>query len=460
MGKTSDLTDVKKAIIDTLKQEGKTQKEISQQIGCSQSAVSRHLNGKSVGRKQCGRKRCTTRRGDRTLRKIVEKDRFQTLGNLRKQWTESGVETSRATVHRRVQEMGYRCRIPQVKPLLNHKQRQRRLTWATEKQHWTVAKWSQVLFSDESKFCMSFGNQGARVWRKTGEKEMPKCLKSSVKYPQSVMVWGAMSAAGVGPLCFIKGRVNAASYQEILEHFMLPSAEMLYGDEDFIFQHDLAPAHSAKTTGKWFTDHGITVLNWPANSPDLNPIENLWDIVKRKLRDARPNTLDELKAAIEASWASITSQQCHRLIASMPRRIEAVISAKGFPTKLALDGAPIIAIHKARYYKKKDGLALGPGPFVTALEYATDTKAIVVGKPEKTFFLEALRSTDCCPEEAVMIGDDCRDDIGGAQDTGMLGILVKTGKYRIGDESRITPAPHLTCADFPQAVDHILKNLL
>ena len=295
MGKTAD----QKAIIDTLKREGKTQKEISERIGCSQSAVSRHLSGKSVGRKKCGKKRCTTRRGDRTLRKIVEKDRFQTLGDLRKQWTESGVETSRATVHRRVQEMGYRCRIPQVKP----------------------------------QFCMSFGNQGARVWRKTGEKEMPKCLKSSVKYPQSVMVWGAMSAAGVGPLCFIKGRVNAASYQEILEHFMLPSAEKLYGDEDFVFQHDLAPAHSAKTTGKWFTDYGITVLNWPANSPDLNPIENLWDILKRKLRDARPNTLDELKAAIEASWASITPQQCHRLIASMPRRIEAVISAKGFPTK-------------------------------------------------------------------------------------------------------------------------------
>ncbi|KAL0152679.1 hypothetical protein M9458_052402 [Cirrhinus mrigala] len=288
MGKTADLTAVQKAIIDTLKQEGKTQKEISERIGCSQSAVSRHLSGKSVGRKKCGRKRCTTRRGDRTLRKIVEKDRFQTLGDLRKQWTESGVETSRATVYRRVQEMGYRCRIPQVKPLLNQKQRQKRLTWATEKQHWTLAQWSKVLFSDESKFCMSFGNQAA---------------------------------------------VNAASYQEILEHFMLPSAEKLSGDEDFIFQHDLAPAHSAKTTGKWFTDHGITVLNWPANSPDPNPIENLWDIVKRKLRDARPNTLDELKAAIEASWASITPQQCHRLIASMPRCIEAVISAEGFPTK-------------------------------------------------------------------------------------------------------------------------------
>lgn len=108
MGKTADLTAVQKAIIDTLKREGKTQKEISERIGCSQSAVSRHLSGKSVGRKKCGKKRCTTRRGDRTLRKIVEKDRFQTLGDLRKQWTESGVETSRATVHRRVQEMGYR----------------------------------------------------------------------------------------------------------------------------------------------------------------------------------------------------------------------------------------------------------------------------------------------------------------------------------------------------------------
>uniref|UniRef100_A0A8C2FTB6 Uncharacterized protein n=1 Tax=Cyprinus carpio TaxID=7962 RepID=A0A8C2FTB6_CYPCA len=88
-------------------------------------------------------------------------------------------------------------------------------------------------------------------------------------------------------------------------HFMLPSAEKLYGDEDFVFQHDLAPAHSAKTTGKWFTDHGITVES----------VGYCEEKVERPF------------------WASITPQQCHRLIASMPRRIEAVISAKGFPTK-------------------------------------------------------------------------------------------------------------------------------
>ena len=103
---------------------------------------------------------------------------------------------------------------------------------------------------------------------------------------------------------------------------MLASVEKLYGDEDLIFHHNLAPAHSAKTTGKWFTDHGITVLNWPANSPDLNPIENLMDIVKRKLRVTRPNTVGEFKATIEASWASITPQQSHRLIAPMTHHTE------------------------------------------------------------------------------------------------------------------------------------------
>ncbi len=146
------------------------------------------------------------------------------------------------------------------------------------------------------------------------------------------MIWAAMSSAGVGPLCFLKSTVNADIYQDILEHFMLPSADKLYGDADFIFQQDFTPAHTAKGTKSWFNDHGVTVLDWPANSPDLN-IENLWGIVKRKMRDTRPNYADELKATVKATWASITPQQCHKLITSMPRRIDAVIHAKGGPTK-------------------------------------------------------------------------------------------------------------------------------
>ncbi len=151
------------------------------------------------------------------------------------------------------------------------------------------------------------------------------------------MIWGAMSSAGVGPLCFLKTNVTAPVYQEILEHFMLPSADKLFKDADFIFQQDLAPAHTAKSTKSWLNDHGVVcwccVLDWPANSPDLIPIENLRGIVKRKMRNKRPKNADELKATVKETWASIPPQQCHKLITSMPRRIEAVIKAKGAPTK-------------------------------------------------------------------------------------------------------------------------------
>ncbi len=103
---------------------------------------------------------------------------------------------------------------------------------------------------------------------------------------------------------------------------MLPSADQLFKDADFIFQQDLAPAHTAKSTKSWLNDHGVGVLDWPANSPDLN-IENLWDIVKRKMRNKRPKNADE--GHCQRNLGFIPPQQCHKLITSMPRRIEAVI---------------------------------------------------------------------------------------------------------------------------------------
>ncbi len=145
------------------------------------------------------------------------------------------------------------------------------------------------------------------------------------------MIWAAMSSAGVGPLCFLKSTVNAAIYQDILEHFMLLSADKLYGDADFIFQQDLAPAHTAKGAKSWFNDHGVTVLDWPANSPDLNPIENIRAIVKRKMRDTRPNNADDLKTAIKATWASLHLSTATGWLP--PCRIDSVIHAKGGPSK-------------------------------------------------------------------------------------------------------------------------------
>ncbi len=141
MGKTADLTVVQKTIIDTLHKEDKPQTSIAKKAGCSQSAVSKHVNRKLRKTKKCWRKRCTINWENRSLMRIVKQNRFKNLGELHKERTEAGVKASRATTHRRVEEFGYSCR-------------QRRLTWAKEKKNRTVAQWSKVLFSDESKFCI------------------------------------------------------------------------------------------------------------------------------------------------------------------------------------------------------------------------------------------------------------------------------------------------------------------
>ncbi|XP_008300115.1 uncharacterized protein LOC103372291 isoform X3 [Stegastes partitus] len=150
MGKTADLTTGQKTITDTLYRIGKPQMFIAKQAGCSQSAVSKHINGKSSGRAKCGRRRCTSKRDDRGLQRIIKQTRFKNLEEIQKEWNEARVTASKTTTFRRIREMGYNCWVPPVKPLLILSQRRKHLNWAKEKKDWTVGQWSKVLFSDES----------------------------------------------------------------------------------------------------------------------------------------------------------------------------------------------------------------------------------------------------------------------------------------------------------------------
>ncbi len=224
MGKTADLTVVQKTTIDTLHKEGKTQKLIAKEVVCLQSSVSKHINREVKGRKRCGRKKCTSNRDNRTLERMWNKTHSKMWGRF----TKSGLqlesvlqEPLRTDV---CKTWVFSCRIPCVKPLLNNRQRQKRLAWAKDKKDWTAAEWSKVMFSDEVHFAFPLEIRVPESGGRGGQAQNPCCLRSTVKFPQSVMVWGAMTSAGVGPLCFLRSKVNTAVYQEVLEHFMLPAA--------------------------------------------------------------------------------------------------------------------------------------------------------------------------------------------------------------------------------------------
>ncbi len=293
-----------KTIIDTLHKECKPQTFIAKEADCSQSAVSKHVNRKLSGRKKCGRKRCTTNRENRSLMRIVKKNRFKNLGELHKEWTETGVKASRAP-HTDVSRNLATVVIRGV------------LTGLRRRRTGLLPSGPKSSFQMRASFVFHLETKVPRVWRKGGEAHNPSCLKSSVKFPQSVMIWVHCHLLVLVHCVFLKTNVTAPVYQDILEQFMLPSADQLFKDADFIFQQDLAPVHTARITKSWLNDHGVGVLERPANWPDLN-IENLWGIVKRKMRNKRQKNADELKVTVKKpglsyhlSSATNWSPPCH-----------------------------------------------------------------------------------------------------------------------------------------------------
>ncbi len=126
--------------------------------------------------------------------------------------------------------------------------------------------------------------------------------------------------------------------------------------------------------------------------------------------------------------------------------------------RLLMDGAPLIAMGNNKYFKEADGLSLDVGPFMAALEYAADTQAVVLGKPARAFFLSAVAELGCAPGDAVMVGDDALADVQGALEAGLQGILVRTGKYREGDDAQIKAPGAIVVDDIGAAVEWVLAH--
>ena len=150
------------------------------------------------------------------------------------------------------------------------------------------------------------------------------------------MIWGCMTSEGIGFACKIDGGMDAELYTTILKEDFLSTLEY-YGlnRDEVIFQQDNDPKHTSRLASKWFSDNGIEVLQWPPQSPDLNPIEHLWCHLKRQLAtyDTDPESMTELWKHVKAKWNEIPAGVCMDLIKSMPDRVATVLKAKGGHTK-------------------------------------------------------------------------------------------------------------------------------
>ncbi|GFV39293.1 transposable element Tcb1 transposase [Trichonephila clavipes] len=148
------------------------------------------------------------------------------------------------------------------------------------------------------------------------------------------MVWGCMSSHGVGRLHIVSGTVKAMDYIEILQNKLLPTARDLLGNQSWIFQDGNAPCHRAKVVQKWLEDHTVNRMNWPGQSPDLNPIESLWFKIGYEISKKKPSNKRELIEALIFSINHIvTKDLLLKLVHSLTKRCRAVIKANGWPIK-------------------------------------------------------------------------------------------------------------------------------
>jgi transposase len=334
------LSPAQQSHIISLLKDGHSAHQVSSITGLNHSTISR------LSRKHCpylpkSSGGCPAKLSDRNVNHAI---RLISSGKA-----ETAVEVSRAlqdvinqpispeTTRRYLKRAGMKAVVKKKKPLLSAKHKRNRMDFALAHKDWTVEDWKKVVWSDETKI-NRLGSDGRKwAWKKGGEGLSDRLVSGTVKFGGgSVMVWGCMLWEGPGYACKIDGRMDGDLYVSILEEDLQASLEYFEKDtDDIIFQQDNDPKHTCKKAKEWFKDHGITPLLWPAQSPDLNPIEQLWTHVKRRLADYQtpPSGILELWERVEAEWSKIDPKVCQNLIESMPRRVQAVIEAKGGYTK-------------------------------------------------------------------------------------------------------------------------------
>lgn len=319
-------------IVEGIK-DGKSQRAIAKIEKINQCTVRKlwikYMDTGSVfDRVKSGRPRKTSVRDERLLCILSKKSPFKCAPDLHKDACLEG-KCSISTVKRILIKYGLRGRIAAKKPLLTRKHIKARLQWCRQYQCFSIDQWKNVIFSDESRVQLLPRNQ-TRVRRLPNCRYSPSYTQGTLKYGGlTIMVWGAIKGDGSRYLMKCPDRLDSIKYQLLLTKGL----RKLY-NYDNIFMQDGAPCHKSKSTLDFLDGRNICVLaDWPAQSPDLNIIENLWSILKARIRKRIITNIDQLWECAQQEFYAIDNKIIIDLFESIPRRLQRIISNKGYPCK-------------------------------------------------------------------------------------------------------------------------------
>ena len=241
------------------------------------------------------------------------------------------------TVRQHLKKSGMKAVVKRKHPLLSAKHHKAHLDFVYAHKDWTIEDWKKVIWSDETKI-NHLGSDGRKwVWKKAGKGLSDRLVEGTVKFGgESLMMWGYMAWQGVGYASKIDSRIDGDLYLQILKDELLETLQF-YGlnPPDIIFQQNNDSKHTCKMVKEWLEEQDFRTMVWPVQSLDLSPIEQAWDTLKRRLAayEHPPKRIEELWERTQVEWEKISVKECQNLIESMPRRIQAVLKAKGGYTK-------------------------------------------------------------------------------------------------------------------------------
>jgi transposase len=313
--------------------------------GTVRSIVNRATkNGDIDVKKRSGRPRKTSERDDRMLLRAARSNRRQTLSELNADILNNAV--SNRTIKRRLHDAGFKKWRAKKRPALTADHARKRLKWARAHVDWDVDKWRTILWSDEC-WIERCNRTNTWIFRAPTEKWHKDCIDEVPNGPEKakVMIWGIFAGKMRGPIHIIEGNIDAPYYRDsILDEYLPLFYEEVLDNLGTSpeFMHDNASVHTAQIVRDWLVASNITVMNWPARSPDLNPIEHVWKVLKDHLHRTHPElkaitsvaaAVELIKSVIEEVWQSLENNYFESLVSSMKRRCQAVINANGWYTK-------------------------------------------------------------------------------------------------------------------------------